>query len=152
MPDYILDTCVDINPKYANYPKYFFEDLWKNMNINLVTGGTVNLSEIKKKEKLRELINEFKTRNQVIEIDNTRVDDAENRLKSRVEQKCESCPEECDDLHIFALAKISGCLNVITRDNRIALCRKKIRDEVGHDYCPNIRVIQNEGAYKDTKA
>ena len=151
MPEYILDTCVDIEPKHDNYPAYFFKDLLSSRRVKLVIGGTKALSEAKEKVKLMELLNNLRDRNQVIFAPQQKVDEAEEQLASRISEVIGKTPRECDDLHVFALACVSGCLFVISRDNRMATCRNKIRNRVGHDYCPDISVIQNEAAYKKTK-
>lgn len=151
MPEYILDTCVDIEPSHQNYPRYFFKDLLSNNRVKLVIGGTRALHEAKAKATLIELLNQLRDRKQVIEVSSDRVDEAEQRLSDRIGEVIGSAPSECDDLHIFALANVSGCLLVISRDNRMAICRNNIRNRVGHDHCPDISVIQNETAYKRTK-
>ncbi|SHG59517.1 hypothetical protein [Cognatishimia maritima] len=151
MPEYILDTCVDIDPKHANYPAYFFKDLLSNTRVKLVIGGTKALEEAKAKTKLTELLNNLRDRNQVIVVCQEKVDDAEKQLNDRIQTIIGDVPPECDDLHIFALANVSGCLLVISRDNRMATCRNNIRNYVGHAYCPDISVIQNEASYKKTK-
>ncbi|KHQ51202.1 hypothetical protein [Mameliella alba] len=151
MPNYILDTCVDIDPKHSNYPDYFFKDLLSNTRVKLVIGGTKALSEAKAKAKLTELLNNLRDRNQVTIVSQEKVDEAEDRLAKRIHEIIGDTPPECDDLHIFALANVSGCLLVISRDNRMATCRNNIRNRVGHEYCPDISVIQNEAAYKKTK-
>lgn len=151
MPDYILDTCVDIDPKHANYPAYFFRDLNSNIRVRIVVGGTKVSREIGNKTKLRDLLNNLKDRNQVVQICSDKVDASEESLSERIAKTIGNSPQECDDLHIFALALVSGCLNVISRDNRMAICRGKIRNTIGHDHCANIKVLQNEEAYKRTK-
>jgi hypothetical protein len=151
MPEYILDTCVDIEPEHKNYPAYFFRDLLANTRVKLVIGGSRALKEAKAKAKLTELLNNLRDRNQVIVSPKDKVDEAEKQLASRINEIVGDTPKECDDLHVFALANVSGCLFVISRDNRMATCRNKIRNCVGHDYCPDISVIQNEAAYKKTK-
>lgn len=151
MPDYILDTCVDIEPTHENYPAYFFRDLLKNIKVRVVVGGSAGSAEINKKSKLRELLNNLKDRNQVVQADNASVDASAEALANRIQQVIGDCPRECDDLHIFALSKVSGCLLVISRDNRMAICRNKIRNAIGHDHCPDLKVIQTEAAYKRTK-
>lgn len=151
MPDYILDTCVDIDPKHENYPAYFFRDLNKNIRVRVVVGGSKMSSEVSKKGKLRDLLNNLKDRNQVVQICAEQVDTSEIKLASRIAETLGDTPRECDDLHVFALARVSGCLFVISRDNRMAVCRGKIRNTVGHEHCADIKVIQNQAAYKDTK-
>lgn len=151
MPEYILDTCVDIDPTHANYPNYFFKDLLSNTRVKLVIGGTKALNEAKAKAKLIDLLNNLSDRNQVIVVCRERVDEAEVLLTNRIQETIGDTPPECDDLHIFALANVSGCLLVISRDNRMATCRNNIRNRVGHAYCPDVSVIQNEAAYKRTK-
>lgn len=151
MANYILDTCVDIDPSHENYPRYFFDDLLGSTRVRLVFGGTKALNEAKTKAKLLELLNNLRDRNQVITFRRDLVDEAEQRLSDRITEVIGDAPRECDDLHIFALAKVSGCLSVISRDNRMATCRRKIRNTVGHDYCPDISVIQNERAYRRTR-
>ncbi len=151
MPEYILDACVDIDPSHENYPAYFFKDLRTNTRVKLVIGGTKALLEARAKTKLIELLNNLRDRNQVIIACQEKVDEAERLLINRIESIIGEIPRECDDLHIFALAKVSGCLLVISRDNRMAICRNNIRSRVGHEYCPSISVIQNESAYRRTK-
>ncbi|MBW4973314.1 hypothetical protein KZZ08_06785 [Roseovarius mucosus] len=151
MPKYILDTCVDIEPTQSNFPKYFFADLHANTRVKLVFGGTTAINEVRKKAKLRELLNNLRDRNQLITVCTEKVDTAEATIEERIKDIIGQTPPECDDLHVFALAKVSGCLNVITRDNRMAACRKNIRSRIGHEYCPDIIVIQNENVYKRTK-
>ena len=151
MPNYILDTCVDIDPTHANYPRYFFIDLQSNIRVKLVFGGSKFQTEARSKLKLRELLNNLKDRNQLIIVSDEHVDQAEEVLEARIRKLIGSVPMECDDLHIFALAKTSGCLLVVSRDARMATCRNKIRNVVGHEHCPDIKVIQNETAYKQTK-
>lgn len=148
---YILDTCVDIKPQDKNYPKYFFDDLLSNGNVVLVFGGTKATNEVKLKHNLRDLLNNMKVTNQVLTVTDSEVDAAEVSLSKRIQEVIGEAPRECDDLHVFALAQISGCLQVISRDNRMAVCRDKIRNKVGHRFCPSIVVIQNEAAYKRTK-
>jgi hypothetical protein len=151
MPDYILDTCVDIESSHQNYPEYFFCDLLNNIRVRVVVGGSTGKAEIDRKSKLRELLNNLKDRNQVVEAENTAVDASENALAERIKKIMGDCPRECDDLHIFALSQVSGCLLVISRDNRMAVCRKKIRNIIGHNYCPDLKVIQTETAYRRTR-
>lgn len=151
MPDYILDTCVDIEPRHANYPAYFFKDLHSNARVRLVIGGTKALDEAKSKTKLLDLLNTLRDRNQLVRVSTETVDKAEERLASRINRVIGEAPRECDDLHVFALAYVSGCLHVISRDSRMATCRNKIRAHVGHNYCPDICIIQNETAYNRTR-
>lgn len=151
MPDYILDTCVDIEPSDQNYPKYFFNDLLYNINVRVVVGGSTGKAEIDRKSNLRDLLNDLKDRNQVVEAENTAVDASEKALAERIKNIMGDCPRECDDLHIFALSQVSGCQLVISRDNRMAVCRKKIRNNIGHNHCPDLKVIQTEKAYKKTR-
>lgn len=151
MPDYILDTCVDIEPTHQNYPAYFFRDLRKNIRVRVVVGGSTGNAEIKKKTKLRELLNNLKDRNQVVQADTAAVDSSAEELANRIRQVIGDCPQECDDLHIFALSQVSGCYLIISRDNRMAICRNKIRNAIGHAHCPDLKVIQTEAAYKRTK-
>lgn len=114
-------------------------------------GGTKAMHEVTRKEKLRRLLNELKTRGQLIVKDRALVDAKEKELENRIKEIIGESPQECDDLHIFALSKVSGCLLVISRDNRMAICRAKIRNNVGHEYCPSIKVIQNQNVYNTMK-
>ena len=142
---------MDTDPNHQNYPGYFFRDLSKNSRIVLVIGGTKAIKEARTKTKLTELLNNLKDKNQVRIIETEKVDECEQRLERRIIEVVGDIPKECDDLHIFALANVSNCLLVISRDNRMAVCRNNIRNKIGHQNCPNISVIQNETAYNSTK-
>jgi len=147
MREFILDLNVDLKPHQKNYPSYFFEDLRKSGKVTIVIGGTTYRAEVRLKPSLLELIGQLISSGKVRTIPDQSVDEAQKKLEAKIEERFESCPRECDDPHIFALALVSGCMNVISRDARIASCRNQIRNVVGHDHCADVRVIQDQAAY-----
>ncbi len=147
MKEFILDKNVDIEPEQAEYPKYFFEALKSKGGVRLVVGGTVYKAEVKSKIKLLLLINALSDGGKVRRIDDVIVDQCQQALIERIAEMVGACPQECDDHHIFALAKASNCMNVITKEKRMATCRDKIRKHVGHDHCPSLKVIRTETAF-----
>jgi hypothetical protein len=150
MKEFILDKNVDLDPSQKEYPKYFFDDLRKAKSVCLVIGGTKYRKEVKEKKSLLALFSELISSGLVRSVDDGKVDEKEASLIHRIITILDSCPQECDDHHIFALAQVSGCLNVITKETRMAACRDKIRNSIGHEHCPNIRVVRNEAGYNDT--
>ncbi|WIV52035.1 hypothetical protein QQG91_06235 [Marivivens sp. LCG002] len=152
MKRYILDTCVDIKPDQANYPKYFFDDLKSSkFTVKIVIGGSKCLNEIATKRSLAELVNYLSDIGRVIKIEKERVDSSETEIRERILRKFGKIDAACDDLHIFALARESNCLYVISRDDRMAKCRDIIRNNIGHKHCPNIKIIASEETYKMSK-
>lgn len=149
MKEFILDVNIELNNNNQNYPTYFFDHL-KSKQAQIVIGGTQYLNEVKSKVKLLMLINDLKDAKRAREVDDGQVDDAQRTLEQRIEDCFEVCPQECDDHHIFALASVSGCFNVLTNDRRMAVCRNIIRNEVGHRLCPAIRIVLNLQAYTAT--
>lgn len=151
MKEYILDVNVDIGADKINHPSYFFNDLKDfQKRIRLVYGGSTYHDEVTKKDKLRDFISDMLSCGKVRKISNEKVDEAEQILTNKISQKFKVCPKECDDPHIFALSLVSGCNTVISNDKRMATCRGKIRPEVGHQYCPDLKIICNEKSYKQT--
>lgn len=151
MIEFILDKNVDIEPTQSEYPKYFFDALGSKGNAKLVVGGSTYNAEMKSKIKLLNLVNQLTAGGRVRKVDDAKVDKFQGDLISRISETLGACPSECDDHHIFALAMISNCLNVITKETRMATCRDKIRKHVGHDYCPALRVIRTEAAFNDIR-
>lgn len=150
MKEFILDKNVDLKPGQEEYPKYFFDDLRRAASVRLVYGGTDYRREVKEKASLLSLISELISSGKVRSVSDNIVDAAQATLTAAIASKFDTCPTECDDHHIFALAHASGCLNVITKETRMATCRDKIRNVVGHDVCPSIRIVRNKIAYDDT--
>lgn len=149
MPDFIVDNCVDLNPAHENYPSYFFDDLKNDKRFRIVLGGTRVKAELKGKEDFLTLLNNLKINGQVVTVLDSLVDEAEENLEYKIRDVIGDVPRECDDLHIFALAKVSNCEKVISRDHRMATCRNRIRQGVGHDACPDLKVISSESTYRD---
>lgn len=147
MSDYIIDVNVDCNPENKNYPSYFFDDLYVGKRIRAVVGGSHYRRELVKKAALRQVINQLASAGRVRVASDAKVDAHQNLLEVAVLKCSERVPSQCDDFHIFALAHVSGCTNVITNDRRIAVCRSKIRAAVGHGLCPAVRVITNKVSY-----
>ncbi|MDH5453630.1 MAG: hypothetical protein OEX14_09780 [Paracoccaceae bacterium] len=150
MKEFILDKNVDLEPTQKEYPKYFFDALRQSSRIRLVIGGTDYRREIKEKTSLLQLISDMITSGKVRSVDDSLVDERQKKLIDRILETMDGCPTECDDHHIFALSVVSGCCNVITKETRMATCRDKIRNVVGHDHCPNIRVVRNQSSYEAT--
>lgn len=150
MKEYIIDVNVDIEAHQAQYPKYFFDDLRKPKKVKIVIGGTDYIREIKGKTKLFELILTLISAQKIRRVDDTQVDLAQERLKRDILSAFESCPKECDDHHIFALSMVSGCINIITKDTRMASCRNSLRGRLPQDSFPGIRVISSAAAYSDS--
>jgi hypothetical protein len=148
--EFIIDKNVDMDPKNAEYPAYFFADLARTSKMKLVVGGTNYKKEILGKEKLREFISQMESAGRVRPINSKLVDDHEKVIAERVLSCMGTCPSECDDHHIFALSHVSKCMNIVTKEKRMATCRDKIRGVIGHDICPDLRVIRNERSYRDT--
>lgn len=148
MRQFILDVNVPVVSTHDGYPEYFFKDLVNKGAIKLVVGGTNYRKEVKVNGKLVELFGQLISAGRVLSVNDDAVDSAEATLMKKIVEVCDTCPSECDDPHIFALALVSNCPNVITNDHRIASCRNKIRSKVGHDVCANVKVIASEAAYK----
>lgn len=149
MKEFILDVNFTFKAEKEGYPKYLVDDLHsKTTAVGLVRGGTKYEDEVRRNLKLVKLFNEISKAGKVRRIDSIAVDAAETQLRDRVVEKVGSCPPECDDHHIFALARVSGCLDVVTNDSRMSECRDLIRNLVGHAYCPPIRIIQTEAIYR----
>lgn len=147
MPEFILDKNVDLKSTQAEYPSYFFVDLMETRKASLVLGGSGYRAEVRDKFSLLRLILELEKAGQVRTVSDELVDEKEAQIKARIDSKLGACPTECDDHHIFALSAVSGCRNILTKETRMATCRNKIRNLVGHEYCPDIRVIRNENSY-----
>lgn len=147
MPEFILDLNVNLKPHQQNYPRYFFEDLRKSGKVTIVFGGSTYRAEVKLKPSLLDLIGQLISSGQVRTIPDALVDEAQDRLEAKIDERFETCPQECDDPHIFALALVSGCSNIISRDARMATCRNKIRNVVGHDHCADLKIIQSQATY-----
>lgn len=149
MKEFIIDKNVDIEPHQAEYPAYFFNALSAKGRAALVIGGSAYNAEIKAKTKLLLLINQLSAGGKVRRVPDAAVDAFQIDLVNRIKDLLGVCPAECDDHHIFALAMVGKCLNIITKETRMASCRDKIRGKVGHDYCPALKVIRTEAAFND---
>lgn len=149
MKELILDVNIEVKPTSEGYPKYFFDDLSKPNRIKLVIGGTKYKSELRKKPSLVSLIGELTSIGKIRSVPDAAVDLHEDKLETKIKVLVGNRPTECDDQHILALAHKSGCLNVLTNDIRMATCKTKIRKYLGHDLCPDIKVISTQKAYDD---
>lgn len=150
MKSFIIDKNVDVNPTDAQYPKYFFDDLRKSRKMRIVFGGTNYRKEVLSKRALMTLFSELISSNKISPIPDKDVDEHEVALIARIKEVMTTCPPECDDPHIVALAHVSGCVNIVTKDRRMSAWRGKVRNRIGHDYCPELRLIMTEAAYRDT--
>lgn len=148
MRKFILDVNVTVDPTKEGYPTYFFDELKSKGRIVLVIGGTKYRNEAKANSKLMDIFGQLISAGRLLSVDDDKVDGAEEHLKTQIIKVCKTCPKDCDDPHIFALALVSNCLNVITNDKRIAKCRDKVRNKVGHDVCANVKVISSEATFK----
>lgn len=143
----IIDVNVDMSKGNKGYPEYLFDGIAKGQ-VTAVYGGTKYNQEIARKEKMLSLLQELWRSGRARKIDDGAVDVAAERLLSQILIKfANKCPKECDDHHLFALANVSGCSNVVSGDNRMAKCRDRIRNKVGHALCPKLRVIKDKSAY-----
>jgi predicted nucleic acid-binding protein len=118
----------------------------------VVVGGSKMKAEMMKKEKLLRLISSYSVLNRVISISNNKVDDKAEEISEATGRRLGAIPKECDDFHILALALISKCQNIITHDRRLSTCVGKIRTQIGHALCPNLRNIQSEDIYIKLKS
>ena len=151
MKEFIIDVNIPFSSSSPVYPSYFFSDLRKPGKIGVVIGGSKYSEEIKKHKLLLNLINQLLSAKRARKVNNEIVDEHQDRLVEKISEKFSSgCPGECDDLHIFALAHVGKCPNVLTNDTRMASCRDQIREVVGHSLCPQIRVISSKNAYNAT--
>jgi len=150
MLEFILDVNVDCKPKSEGYPKYLFDDLRSAKRVRLVLGGTKYRDEVKKKKGMVELFSEFYRSGKVRACDDASVNKKEAEINKKIVEKLRVCPSECDDQHILAMSLVSNCRNVVTKDMRMAACRDKIRGKVGHEFCPDIRLVTTEKIYRET--
>lgn len=151
MAEFILDVNVDLKDGNPGFPSFLIADLrTKNRNVVLVRGGTRYDKEIRQKHKLRDLMVELAKSGKVRRCPNESVDQKEAEIDQRIQDRLGCCPAECDDQHFLALAIVSGCMNIVTNDARLAQCRDKIRNKIGHAHCPDIRVVQSESSYRDS--
>lgn len=151
MKEFILDVNVEVDLSKPNCPAHLFKDLRSPNKVKLVIGGGKYRKEVARNKKLLGLISELIAAGKVRAVDTSSVDEHEKLLTERVDQMCiGGCPNECDDFHIFALAQVGACFNVVTNDTRMATCRDKIRGVVGHDYCPPLRIVSSRAAYDAT--
>lgn len=148
MADFIVDMNIPTKVSSVGYPSYFFDDMNKSKKHHVFYGGTSYLKELARKESLQRLLRDWVTQKKASRVDATAVDEFESRLKARILEKCGECPSQCDDLHILALSAVTTCRNILSNDDRMAACRDKIRNLVGHDYCPDVKLIKTEAVYK----
>jgi predicted nucleic acid-binding protein len=77
----------------------------------LVYGGTKYKLELRRLNKLLPLLANFERSRKILHIDDTRVDDAERKIKRTVVDR------NFNDQHLVAIVIVSGCKVVCTRDN-----------------------------------
>ena len=150
MAGFIVDLNIPVREGSCGYPSWFFRDMNGTSKHHVFYGGSSYMHELSKKEVLQRILRDWVTVKKASRVDRESVDEFEARLRERVIQKLQSCPRECNDLHIIALSAVAKCNNILTNDNGIALCKSKIRDLVGHNYCPNIKLVKSENVYRDT--
>lgn len=151
MPDFVLDVCMDVVEGQKGYVTSFFRDIFRLNGWVLVIGGSTMNHQMQKKEPLMSIINQLKDANRLRVADKSAVDCEEKAIRRRVREHFDVPPPECDDYHILALCSVDGCTNVLTRDHRLRICVDRIRHELGHGICPNVRVISNEETYLKLK-
>lgn len=151
MPSFILDTCTDVIEGQKEHISQFFRDIERLNGYYLVTGGKKMKSEIIRKEALLNLINRLRSVGRVESFCDELVDAKQDEIELRLEKKLYCIPSECDDLHLLSLSLVSDCTNIVSKDTRLRRCVDAIRESVGHDYCPSIRLIQSEKTYAELK-
>lgn len=147
MPKFIVDTCSDVVDGQKKYLSQFFKDVWALNGYEVVVGGSKMRREIFAKEGLLRLITDLSKAGRVANLDNEKIDARESEIKQKILERVGNIPKECDDTHIFALALLSECKNVITQEKRMSKCIGLIRAKVGHDHCPQLRLIRSESTY-----
>lgn len=148
MASFIVDMNVPVKSNQVGYPAYFFDEMNQTNRHHVYYGGTTYLAELRKKEALQKIFINWLTVRKATRLQSSAVDEFEESMKSRVLLKLGSCPEECDDFHIFAISAVSGCKNVLSFDQRMSTCKAKIRNRIGHEYCPDLRFIKSRSTYK----
>lgn len=151
MPLFVVDTSADAEEGQKRYIATFFRDVRSLNGYRVVVGGTKMDREIKRKDSLFRVIKNLRDVGRLTTIDRYVVDTKSEQIESRVLQKLGVIPASCDDFHIFAICIISGCQNIITSEQRIRDCVELIRAVVGHDYCPQVRLIRDEVTYLQLK-
>ncbi|WP_424965936.1 hypothetical protein [Dinoroseobacter sp. S375] len=134
-----------------NISQVFFKDVYKLNGWVVMFGGSTMSGQVIKKESFLVLLNQLKDRGRLKSIDKSVVDKRETEIRERTMARIGAMPTECDDLHILALCAVTKCSNVITKDHRLSLCADLLRKEIGHNYCPSIRVISDEKTYLSLK-
>jgi hypothetical protein len=151
MPAFIVDTCTDTIDGQKGYISAFFRDVKSLNGFNIVIGGTKMETEIKGKLALFSLVSQLKKAGRVIVLNGDSVDQKAVAISERVVDKLGAIPPSCDDFHLLAVSLISGCRNLITSEQRLRECIDSIRDGVGHQFCPKIRLIRDEQTYLSLK-
>lgn len=150
MANFIIDMNIPTKPGKIGYPDYFFRDMKIGGLHEVVFGGSSYLKELTRKETLQRLLINWMTEKKARRLDRAAVDASEAKIRAKVIEKFSKCPGECDDLHIVAISLVSGCVNIISYDQRMSKCKDKIRNTVGHDYFPNLRFVKTEAVYRAT--
>ena len=151
MPSFIVDTCADTVIGQKRYIAAFFRDVKSLNGFRLVVGGSKMDAELRGKSALFSLIAQLKKAGRVSVVDGDTVDQKAQAISNRVAEKLGAIPSSCDDFHILAISLISGCQNLITSEQRLRDCIDAIRIEVGHDFCPQLRLIRDEQTYLSLK-
>ena len=151
MPLFVVDTCADTVEGQKRYLAAFFKDVFKLNGYLVVVGGTRQWTEIKRKETLNTLINRLRDSGRLMVLRQNEVDERERLLTARARERLGIIPTCCDDFHILAVCLLSDCRNVITGEQRLRDCVDEIRNVVGHDYCPQVRLIRDENTYFQLK-
>jgi len=150
MKEFILDVNVDLKTGNPGCPEYFLRDLRSHKKIGLVRGGAKYNAEVGRKGALLDLFNEMLRTGKVRTIPDDVVDAKESDLMLRLRECLGTFPAECNDIHIFALSSVSSCLNIVSNDIGISTCRDLIRNRIGHQHCPAVRLIRSQQAYDDS--
>ncbi|SOC23166.1 hypothetical protein [Rhodobacter maris] len=148
MAKIIVDMNIPTKAGQAGYPDYFFHEMNSTSKHHVLFGGTKYLDELRKKEKLQRILIDWLSRKKATRLDKAGVDSFENILRERIIAKVGAIPNECDDLHIIAIASVGNCPNVLTYDQRMCDCKDKVRMKVGVEYFPNIKFVKSKAIFE----
>ncbi len=148
MTSFIIDLNVPIGRGKEGYPDYFFDEMNSSNKHHVFYGGKKYMEEVRKKEILQRLLKNWSDSKKATRVNSADVDTFELKIHERITSICGSCPSECDDIHIIALAAISKCENILTYDKRMSRCKDLVRHRVGHRYFPNLKFVKSEATFR----
>ncbi|WP_375211118.1 hypothetical protein, partial [Hyphococcus sp.] len=95
--------------------------------VKAVRGGKKFNKELKGVTSLLSLFVELSRANAIEKLDDSDIDDEQRRFEALIVGEFGRKRPECDDPHLFALAKLANSRSVVSRDKRIALCSKCLK-------------------------